>query len=599
MWLGLPRSAEQAINPDYIMKSNTCAAVLTMLLLVVYPLVNGIQTDGAKNMARFIPDQALVYFEQHHGSFALKEFTRSPLGRKIAAIDFLKTGKKISLPDSILLSIEEGLSVYTAIKDNTLLHEILGNKLAIAILSPFEPHRYTNVHDYVKENTLVVAGPGHGTDGLPFLAEKYSKYMEMYAVSSAQYGNHHIKRIRLQDQMFSLVTLEGVFIMSLSEKQLRRCIDIYDAELPSLATNKDFLAMKKSFEIPDRFFYLSVDDARTFITESVTDLAFTGKVLFLKELATTVGFTHFGYGSWNKRKRVIDKVLVQYKSDAVNSVVKNHIDATPIHCSMLSLTTENPMAFYWSNTLKLKDLIGYFEKNKELAPRIEKLWSTVARITGKNAEEIFSLFGEEFSLVLEPGAQDEFFAFPLGMVFLRVKNVPELRTVMEQIIDVYDLPITVKSYGQVRYSYWTPAPQDGLQPLYGFWQDLFFFGNSPKLLEMIVDKKTDDFSLLDNDAIKTLDPGFAEKNNSITYLNNVELLKVLRRWLDLLGMTLAIEDREKAYKVHTILNEIINPLLDGMSMYEKSSTRSFFTPAMVVIDSITDKQTLPLKKRMR
>lgn len=598
MWLRLSSSAERTINPDYIMKSNTSAAVLAMLLLVVYPLVNGIQTDGARNMAKFIPDNALVYFEQHHGSQALKEFTRSPLGKKIAAIDFLKTGKKVSLPDSMLLSIEEGLSAYTAIKDDKLFHEILGNKFAIAILSPVEPQQYIDVKDYLKENTLVVARPKHSAEDFPFLAEKYSNYVEMYSVSSAQYGNHHIKRIHLQNHFFSLVTIEGIFIMSLSEKQLRRCIDIYDAELPSLANNKDFSAMKKSFKTPDRFFYLPVDDARKFVTETVIDLAFPSKVLFLKELATTVGFTHFGYGSWNKRKSVIDKVLVQYKSDEVNSVVRAHINAAPTHCSMLSLTTENPMAFYWSNTLKLKDLLGYFDKHKELAPHIEKLWTTVAGITGKNAEEIFSFLEEEISLVLEPGVQDEFFAVPLGMVFLRVKNVPELRTVIEQLIDAYDLPITVNAYGQVRYSYWTPSPQDGLQPLYGFWEDLFFFGNSPKLLEMIVDRKIDDFSLLDNAAIKILDPGFAGKNNSITYLNNVELLKVVQRWLGLLGMTLAIEDREKAYKVHTVLNEIINPLLDGISMYEKSSTRSFFTPEMVVIDSITNKNTSPLKKRM-
>jgi hypothetical protein len=356
--------------------------------------------------------------------------------------------------------------------------------------------------------------------------------------------------------------------------------------------------MKKNFKMPGRFFYLPINDARKFITETVTEHAFSGKELFLKELATTVGFAHFGYGSWNKKKRVIDKMLVQYNSDEVNSVVKKHIDAAPTRCSMLSLTTENPMAFYWSNTVKLKNLSGYLNKNHELAPHIDKLWTTMAGITGKNAEEFFSLLGEEVSLVVEPGVQDEFFAVPLGMVFLRIKNVPALRIVMEQIIDAYDLPITIKAYGQIRYSYWTPSPQDGLQPLYGFWDDLFFFGNSPKLLKMIVDRKTDDFSLLDNSAIKLLDPGFSEKNNSITYLNNVELLKVLRRWLGLIGMTLAIEDREKAYKVHTVLNEIINPLLDGISMYEKSSTRSFFTPEMVVIDSITNKNTLPLKKRM-
>jgi hypothetical protein len=608
MWPRLCSSAAQAVKLDDIMKSNTYAAVLAMLLLVVYPLVNGIETDSAKNIARFIPYQALVYFEQHHGSLALKEFTRSPLGKKIATIDFLKSGTKISVPDSILLPIKEGLSVFAAIKDNKFLHEILGNKLAIAILPPFDSQQHTDIADvkdikgYLKENTLIVASPRHSAEGLAFFAEKYSNYVDKYSVSSAQYGNHHIKRIRLQDQTFSLVTIEGIFIVSLSEKQLRHCIDIYDAKLPSLAINKDFLAMKKNFKAPDRFFYLSVDNARKFITEKVNDLAFTGKVLFLKELATTVGFTHFGYGSWNKRKRVIDKVLVRYKSDAINNVVKNHIDVEPIHCSMLSLTTENPMAFYWSNTLKLKDLTEYFEKNKELSPLIEKLWSTVARITGKNVEEIFSFLGKEFSIVLEPGAQDEFFAIPLGMVFLRINNVPGFEAVLQEIISEYKFPITVKSHGQVRYSYWTDSPQDGLQPLYGFWEDLFFFGNSSKLLAMIVDKKNADFSLLDNAAIKMLDPGFAEKNNSITYLNNVALLKVLQRWLDLLGMTLAIEDREKAYRVHTVLNEIINPLLDGVSMYEKSSTRSFFTSEMVVIDSITSKKTLKntllLKKRI-
>lgn len=580
------------------MKSNTYVAVLTMLLFVVYPLVNGIQTDGARNMAKFIPDQALVYFEQHHGSLALKEFIKSPLGKKIATIDFVKTGKKISLPSSMLVPIEKGLSSYAAIKDNKLLHEIFGNNFALAILSPVEPHQYIDVKDYLKENTLIVARPKHSAEGLAFLAEKYSNFVEMYSVSSAQYGNHHIRRMQLQDQIFSMVIIEGIFIISLSERQLRHCIDTFDAKLPSLANNKAFIAMKKNFKMPERFFYLPIHDAREFITETVTEHTFPGKELFLKELATTVGFAHLGYGSWNKKKRVIDKMLIQYNSDEVNNVVKQHIDTAPIRCSMLSLTTENPMAFYWSNTVKLKNFSGYFDKNHELAPHIDKIWTTMAHITGKNADEFFALLGEEVSLVVEPGVQDEFFAVPLGMVFLRIKNMPALRTVMGQIIDAYDLPITVKTYGQISYSYWTPSPQDGLQPLYGFWDDLFFFGNSPKLLEMIIDRKMDDFSLLDNSAIKSMDPGFTGKNNSITYLNNVELLKMLRRWLGLIGMTVAIEDREKAYKIQTVLEEIINPLLDGLSMYEKSSTRSFFTPKMVVIDSVTTKNTSPIKKRM-
>jgi hypothetical protein len=579
------------------MKSNTIAAFLTMFMVVIYPLVMGIQTDGVRDMARFIPDSALVYFEQRHGSKVLKEFTKSPLGKKFETINFLNTGKKVGLTKPVLRTLEDMLSFYALTKDNKLFHEVFGKRFAVALLSPVDIKQYDDFTDYIKENTIIVAKPEHTVGGLEFLGESYDRYDQTYFVSSAQYGNHHIKRIQINEGTFSMVTIEGSFVMSRNEKQLRRCIDTFDAELPALANNADFIAISQGFEMPDRFFYLPISDVRKFLTKTVTDLTFTGKDLLLKELATTVGFANFGYGSWNTKKRVIDRVLVQYNSNEVNSVVKNHVDAAPIRSSMLSLTTENPMAFYWSNNIKINHFLRYFEKSRKEKPQIENFWSTVENITGKNMIELFSLLGEEVSLVLEPGPKDKFFSFPLGMFFLHVKNVPELRTILAKIIDEYDIPVSVKSHGPIRYSYWTPSPQDGLQPLYGFWGDFIFFGNSSSLLGMIVKKNSEDFSLLDNMTVKAIDPGFTEKNNSVTYLNNAELINVLQKGLDLVGMTLAIEDRETAFKVRTVIDEIINPLLDGARMYNKSCTRSYFTPEMVIIDSITNKTTGPIKKK--
>ncbi len=575
------------------MKSNACAAFLTMLLFVVYPLVNGIQTDSPKDMSRFIPDKALFYFEQRNGAAALEEFTRSTLGQKIQNIHFLETGEKIGLPNSTLLALKEVLSFCASIKTNAFFQEILGKRFAVAILSPQDPNKPLHLATFLKENTVIVAKPRHSAEALEFLDQYPENFGGIYSISSEQYGNHLIKRVKTKGQTFSMVNIKGFFVMSLSGKRLRRCIDTFDGELPALANNENFTDIRKNFATPDRFFYFPVNEVREFAVQAVSDLTFTGKDLLLKELATTVGFANFGYGSWNKRKSVIDKILVQYDRSEVNSVVQDHIDAIPSHCSMMSLTTEDPMAYYWSNTVMMQHFLRYLEKSGDREPQIEKFWSTLEKLTGKNAEEIFSLLGEEASLVLEPGPQDKFFPFPLGMVFLRVKNIPELRTILEQIIDEYDIEVSVRSYGSVRYTYWTPSPQDGLQPLYGFWDDLFFFGNSSKLLKKIIDRKSGDFSLLDNTAIKALDPGFTKKNNSITYLNTPELSKVLQKWLSLFGMTLAIENRETAEKVHTVLQEVIDPLLDGASMYNKSCTRSYFTPEMVIIDSVTNKTAGP------
>ena len=580
------------------MKSNAIAGFLAMLLIVIYPLVNGIQTVSFKDMARFIPDNALVYFEQRDGAKVVREFTRSSLGKKFASIDLMQTGKKIGLTDSIISTLTEMRAFSAEARDSKLLQEVLGKKFALAFLPPIDQQQSTDFTDYIKNNIVFVAKPKHSAETLQFFTEGYARYVETYSVSSAQYGKHHIQRLQIHEDILSIVIIDGMFVMSSNEKQLRRCIDTYDGELPALARKIAFIKIRKKFTTPDRFFYLPIEDMRKFIVGQTADLTFTGKELLQKELATTIGFDNFGYGSWNKKKKMIDKVLVQYKINEVNDVVKNYIDAIPVRSSMLSLTTENPMVFYWSNTIEFKHFFDYFEKSRKEDPQIEQFWSAVQDITGKNTREIATLLGDEASLILEPGPKDTFFSFPLGIFFVQVKNIPEMKIFLEKITDAYHIPVSEETYGPVRYRYWTSSPQDGLQPLYGFWGDLLFFGNSSNLLRMIVQRRIGDMSLLDNADIKDVDPGLSEKNNSVTYMNNVELITVLQKGLNLVAMTLVIEDRETASKVRAVIDEVVNPLLDGARMYGKSCTRSYFTPDMVIIDSITTKSTGPVRQRM-
>ncbi len=64
---------------------------------------------------------------------------------------------------------------------------------------------------------------------------------------------------------------------------------------------------------------------------------------------------------------------------------------------------------------------------------------------------------------------------------------------------------------------------------------------------MIVDKNTKNFTCWII-SIKAIDPGFTEKNNSVSYLNNVELIKVLQKGLDLLAMPLLLRTAKQLLK---------------------------------------------------
>ncbi len=130
-----------------------------------------------------------------------------------------------------------------------------------------DTNQQINIIDYIKENIVVVAKPVHSAAEIEFFTESYGEIVQTYSTSSTQYGNHHIKRITMNGEIFSLAIIKGVFVMSLNEKQLRRCIDTFDAELPALAKKVDLHKNQKKFCKADRFFYLPVEAVRKFVTK--------------------------------------------------------------------------------------------------------------------------------------------------------------------------------------------------------------------------------------------------------------------------------------------------------------------------------------------
>jgi len=208
-------------------------------------------------------------------------------------------------------------------------------------------------------------------------------------------------------------------------------------------------------------------------------------------------------------------------------------------------------------------------------------------ITGKSPEETLSLLGDEVSLVLAQSTEKRQFSIPLGMVFVEVKEVEELKKVLGNIIAEYEITMKEKHYGSTTYFYWTRSFQDGVRPLYGFHDNFLFFGNSSKLLENVLDNHLNGQSLLNKTEIRKIDPGLKLANNSITYLNNVELIEVTKDLVDILGTAIAIKDREAAVKMRVVIDRILIPLLDGATMYDSSVTRSYFMPNTVIIKSKT------------
>jgi len=568
------------------MNTNAFVTFNTLLLVVVYLLVYRFDPDHEENMAKFIPDNALIYIEQRDAKSAITAFRNTQLGKLFDSFNLESTGKKIGVSDNVIDTAEIIQKHYPGVFENNILNELLGDRFALALFLPKDDRSDLSLETYLKENSIVVAEPKHNAEILKSTAEHFGTQLHKLSVQNIQYGNHHISRVTTPEGLVSFSVIEGLFVASFNEKQLKLSIDAYDGEIKSLFDSEHFEKAQKEFSRPQRFFYLPTESMEKVVRQFYSFLSPEIKVIVQKHITNTKGFLGVSYGAWPTETIVKDKIIFSYDGELTNPTVQQHMKTAPSNNSMLEMTIDDPLAYYWSNTIDLKHFLTYLPEtdvNNPVRNYIKKLENA----SSYSIEQILAIFGEEVSLVVEKSGDDNFFPVPLGAAFFRVDPKVDISEIVNYIVDSFEVPVIEQVYNSVTYLYWVASPQDGLQPLCGFWSNIFFIGNSAQLIERVIDGFNDNTSLLTNKKIRDIDPGIIEGNNSVTYFNNVEILELTQRLLSAIGTMASMEDRNKAEKARLIINEVLNPFLEGLKEFERSCTRSYFAPGMVVIDSRT------------
>ncbi len=566
------------------MKTNAFIVAATVSLMVIYILVMRIETGVPHDMAEIVPDTALLYVEQRGGMAALRKFTGSSFWQKIQALDFSEITTEFPRQGESVATFQSLVAFIKTAQDDPLLNELCGKRCAFAVLPPPQstPPSLTFA-DFLKENVVMVADPDNPKIFSEILTSASKQGGDMLTVTSGQYGKHHIQRLTTIREPLFLVNLFGFSVLSHNERQLRRCIDTFDGELQAISRNDDFQAVTKTVGAVECFFYLPVANTREFLVSLFAD-----RKNLLKKLGTTNGLSAFGYGRQRHAVDIKEKFVVRYQRDNIDTPAGNLLDIHPIKGSMFSLTTPNPMLYHWSNSADVQRVFTSLTHAAATDSRLAHVFDRLETAAGIDMQHLLGLFGKESSVIFEAAKGNSLFSTPLGLIFVRVVEHAPLKAALQDLLTGFDIAMHHDEYGEAEYAYWTLSPQDGLCPLYGFWKDLFFFGNSVSLLHRVIDDEAKALSLLDNARVQKIDPGIALENNSVTYCNNVQLIDTIKNILNVVGTFAAIEDRQLARKLRLVTNKVINPLLDGAKIYDASVTRSYFTPELIVIESITN-----------
>lgn len=572
------------------MKINTFISIASFLLVFVYLLVFNIDLDEFDDMARFVPDSALLYVEQSNGGESLLRFSKSPLGKAFESIDFSTTGVEIGISEVTQKNIDGLLAVYEKAKENILIHEFLGKKLVISVLSPLNDSEIGDFKKFVENNTVFITEPLHNAQILEFLTEKYLRSEEKKSFTTTQYGNHQIKRIKIGERVLAVVRIDGLFICSFNERQLRLCIDTYDLEGSPLKERAEFSQIKKRAQNSDRLIFLDLENLRHFFGKSFQDKDFYGSTILSTVLKKTESFGGLAQISWPKKMTVESTVIATFDSDKIDRSVGKFLTVPSTYNTMTEYFLPESMVYYWSNTLDVTYLLDYFEAHFASTAQVDIWLSDLKRKTNVDVRNILSLLGGQSTFIALKGVEENFFELPLGLTFFKLKDPAQFTEQFNKLVSSFNVPIISETYLDVTCNYWALSPQEGFFPLYGFLGEYFFIGNSLTLFKKVINSQKTGMSVAKKSRELGINPGFQNRNNSMAYMNNREVLRVLRKTLKMVSTVIAIEDKEVAQKVRILVDKIVSPLLTGAEMYSMSGRRSYFTSDMVVIESITTVQ---------
>lgn len=565
-----------------------------VLLLLWYALDTGLILQK-NDPAAFVPQNALVFVEQKNIGGLIDGFRSSRLGKTLASFDVERLAGDIGLAADKAAELAQSVKVIEDLSSSSLFREFCGKSLALAVL-PLDPPSSPGVSGEKTDlpfRMLVIAKPQHKAEFLELISSVYSGKVRQ---SESKYGKSTIRKMATDDVTFFVTTVDGFFLFSLEEKTLHDAIDVSSQSEKSLAKMQAFDKLKKQFASPDFFVFTSFEELRRDL--SMTTAAESPVRKIAEQFAATNGLQHSVYGMWRENGQLKDKSVTLIDRKNLDPLVKQMLSVAPERNDTLRLVPEDILTYYWSNTFAPGLMWEmYKEKNKADVETLTGIAQQFKTVTGSDVEKVLALIDGGVSLFMKKGDENAFIPLPHFAVLLKLKDRKQMEEVVRRSVAHLSIPLQENTYKKVTYSSYGLTLSGGLQALYGFHENFLFFANSQKVLEDIVDTMESGKGFQKGEVYPRLGMDLENGNNSVCFIRMLGLVEGLKELVGWGGTMLAIQNREAAEKSKRLIDEVIAPLLDGMTMFSSIGTSSRLTEDRIVVESTIELTPDPPAKK--
>jgi len=395
------------------------------------------------------------------------------------------------------------------------------------------------------------------------------------------YKNHKITTIPLANGMpiLAYTKIRNFLILSLGEKGVRGCIDVFTKAKRSLAEDPLFGEARSQFlDSAQTLGYANVEFLFSHVLKNMMALSLPEGSAQTQEkfseqmdeaFQQMAGFKAWVYsssglpaGKAGDGSLIKGKFAILYDKERLDPRLKTMYSCPPVENKTLGFIPHQVIGYQWNNCTDLKSQWEYLKeglqeeaaqssREKRQAPSSAETIATIESAWKLSIEkDILPALGDEWGGYWSGLDLTGVFPLPKLLFFIKINDLSAAEKVMTTLTQNQYLLLQNESYKNVAIQYVVLPLGVDWQPGYCFLNGYLLLATSLKELKDAIDTANDSsLSLAVDEGFKKVDRGLTDKNNSVLFLRLDEVLRQGRAIVDwALDQMKAKAARDQAFK---------------------------------------------------
>ncbi len=295
------------------------------------------------------------------------------------------------------------------------------------------------------------------------------------------------------------------------------------------------------------------------------------------------------FGAWRKENSIVDKAIISFDQDKLDDSSQAILSSETRLPESHKRVSEDTIVYHWTNQFDPANLFSMVgdEQSGALSSDYGPLIDDLTKITGLTLSQLFELFGNELTFAIRSLNEDQLVPLPRFLLSVNSTDIDQLQAVTDTLISHYSIPVRRKTYENAEIISWGGVIGIGsVLPALSFAEDaVIVSSNRAQIRNYIGPQRTK--SLADNPTFMEMGAVILKPSHSISYLDLARTTAMMQEMVSWGGTMLAIKDRELARKSKVLIDDLINPLLEGLAMYSIIGTRKYYEGSTIVFESFT------------